>query len=184
MIVNGLALLADPPIKEMFHDKRNAHGVSYGLSEAGYDVRIKQDVTFIPGDYVRQVPPQVQLLCPHSQDPGRIDDGNFCIASTMEYFNMPAELAGEVKDKSTWARHGLSVFNTVIEPGWHGYLTLELVYHGRKPLHIPAGSGIAQVLFYRVSNPARYDGKYQGQGDRPVEPILTTSSRRSAPLTA
>ncbi len=81
---------------------------------------------------------------------------------------MPDCLVGLVKDKSTWARRGLSVFNTVIEPGWKGWLTLELVYHGNEPLHIPAGAGIAQVIFERVENTAAYSGKYQNQEDRPV----------------
>ena len=58
---------------------------------------------------------------------------------------MPRDMVGVVHDKSTWARRGLSVFNTVIEPGWRGKLTLELVYHGGQDLLIPAGSGIYPV---------------------------------------
>lgn len=82
---------------------------------------------------------------------------------------MPDNLVGIVHDKSTWARKGLSVFNTVIEPGWKGFLTLELVYHGSKDLIIPAGSGIAQVIFHELSVDAKYEGKYQNQEDKPVE---------------
>ncbi len=84
---------------------------------------------------------------------------------------MPDYLVGVVHDKSTWARRGLSVFNTVLEPGWKGFLTLELVYHGRDRLHIPAGSGIAQVLFHETMDYASYDGKYQNQADKPVGAI-------------
>ena len=84
---------------------------------------------------------------------------------------MPPNLVGIVHDKSTWARRGLSVFNTVIEPGWKGFLTLELVYHGVEPLHIPAGSGIAQVIFHRTSDHAEYVGKYQNQRNEPVPAI-------------
>ena len=82
---------------------------------------------------------------------------------------MPTTLVGIVHDKSTWARRGLSVFNTVIEPGWKGFLTLELVFNGDKPLDIPAGAGIAQVIFHQTMDRASYDGKYQGQENRPVE---------------
>ena len=64
------------------------------------------------------------------------------------------------------------MFNTVIEPGWKGFLTLELVYHGNEELHIPAGAGIAQVLFHQVKIPALYTGKYQGQADQPIKPIM------------
>ena len=85
---------------------------------------------------------------------------------------MPTWLMGIVHDKSTWARQGLSVFNTVIEPAWKGHLTLELVYHGNQPLHIPAGSGIAQVVFHRLEEQAIYDGRYQGQADKPCPAIF------------
>ena len=82
---------------------------------------------------------------------------------------MPKNMIGIVHDKSTWARRGLSVFNTVIEPDWKGFLTLELVYHGIKPLHIISGSGIAQVIFHQIQSEASYgDGKYQNQADEPV----------------
>ncbi len=146
MIVNGEALLKAKPIVSMMNEKHKFNGVSYGLAEAGYDIRIKQTV----------------WLHPFSK---------FKIASTIDKFAMPYDLVGVVHDKSTWARRGLSVFNTVLEPGWEGYLTLELVYHGWKPLKILGGSGIAQVLFSRIEKPAAYSGKYQHQADRPVDAI-------------
>lgn len=147
MISNGKALLHEAPIKGMLDHKAREHGVSYGLSEAGYDVRIKQEL-FLS------------------------EDARFSLASTVERFDMPKTLVGVVHDKSTWARRGLSVFNTVIEPGWNGWLTLELVYHGCGTLHIPAGAGIAQVLFSHLEWPADYgDGKYQNQENEPVGPI-------------
>lgn len=144
MIVNGSALLKAAPIRGMFDTKHRAHGVSYGLSEAGYDIRIKQEIV---------------LNAEH----------RFTLASAIEEFDMPDNLVGIVHDKSTWARQRLSVFNTVIEPGWRGFLTLELVYHGVIPLYIPAGAGIAQVIFHQTETPASYAGKYQDQPDAPVE---------------
>ena len=161
MICNGEALIFSEPIKNMLHTKEREHGVSYGLAEAGYDIRIKQDVIF---DGVGSLP------CLRVD--GVHNYGRFTLASSIEEFDMPPHLVGIVHDKSTWARHGLSVFNTVIEPGWKGFLTLELVYHGNSTLHIPAGAGIAQVLFHQVMNPALYTGKYQGQADQPIKPIM------------
>lgn len=147
MITNGKGLLHSAPIAGMLDRKVREHGVSHGLSEAGYDVRIKQEL-FLS------------------------EDARFALASTVERFQMPKTLVGVVHDKSTWARMGLSVFNTVIEPGWHGWLTLELVYHGHGTIHIPAGAGIAQVLFHHLEWPADYgNGKYQGQENAPVGPI-------------
>jgi dCTP deaminase len=147
MITNGMGLLHSAPIEDMIDHKAREHGVSYGLTEAGYDIRIKQEM----------------LLS---------ESNRFALASTIERFQMPKTLAAVVHDKSTWARRGLSVFNTVIEPGWFGWLTLELVYHGQGEIHIPAGVGIAQVLFHHLEEPADYgDGKYQNQKDEPVGPI-------------
>lgn len=159
MVINGRALFAMAPLKNMIDEKRKDHGVSYGLSEAGYDIRIKQEIKFSP------LFERVEILVDGEYDN---NEGNFVIASAIEEFDMPPNLVGIVHDKSTWARQGLSVFNTVIEPGWKGFLTLELVYYGRSDLLIPAGAGIAQVIFHEVSVPVSYSGKYQGQEDRPV----------------
>jgi dCTP deaminase len=167
MIINGSQLLALEPIKNMEECKRVAHGTSYGLTEAGYDIRLKQDIRFRFVEYDRGYPPTPYLMV----DSERIY-GRFCLASAIEEFQMPENLVGIVHDKSTLARKGLSVFNTVIEPGWKGFLTLELVFHGSEGVHIPAGSGIAQVLFHELAIPAHYSGKYQNQADRPVEAIM------------
>lgn len=147
MIRNGMALFLSAPIAEMVPEKVKQNGVSWGMSEAGYDVRVKQEIILNPGR-------------------------RFCLASTVERFQMPHDLVGIVHDKSTWARQGLSVFNTVIESGWEGFLTLELVYHGPGELRIAAGSGIAQVIFHVTQERAAYAGKYQGQPDQPVPSIF------------
>lgn len=164
MIYNGQYLLQAAPILSMETTKVSEHGVSYGLGEAGYDIRIKQEITFRPDQGVVVI--DSNLPCGWRKQLGR-----FALASAIEQFQMPNYLTGIVHDKSTWARRGLSVFNTVIEPGWHGFLTLELVYHGQEDLIIPAGSGIAQVMFHGVMASAAYKGKYQFQDDRPVPAI-------------
>lgn len=146
MIVNGYHLWQARPVEPMLSTKERAHGVSHGLAECGYDLRIKQAVTLHPFR-------------------------RFRLASTVERFQMPNTMVGIVHDKSTWARRGLSVFNTVIEGGWSGWLTLELAYHGRGILRIPAGAGIAQVIFHQLSEPAEYAGRYQNQPNRPVAAI-------------
>lgn len=163
MIINRGSLLDAAPIKDMLVAKHTANGVSHGLSEAGYDIRIKQEIIFCKDRAQRRI---ITV-----SDPGVKYEhitGRFALASAIEEFDMPHWLVGVVHDKSTWARRGLSVFNTVIEPGWKGFLTLELVYHGEGVLHIPAGSGIAQVVFSEVSDEVAYDGKYQNQENKPV----------------
>jgi len=165
MIINGEHLLELAPIEGMAASKNKDHGVSWGLSEAGYDIRIKQQVKFIPGYYGNM---RCEVLDGDDYLKAIESESRFTIASAIEKFQMPPTLVGKVHDKSTWARRGLSVFNTVIEPGWNGHLTLELVYHGNELLVIPAGAGIAQVIFFACSMPCHYSGKYQGQPDMPV----------------
>ena len=187
-VINGKSLLARIPIREMFLHKRKAHGTSYGLVEAGYDIRINQEVNFIPPDPVRlaeltydgqksYTDEYYQVLIReafhgYTLVDGKKTLGRMVLASSVEEFDMPADLVGVVHDKSTWARQGLSVFNTVIEPGWKGFLTLELVFHGNKDVVIPAGAGIAQVIFTSLAHDAYYEGKYQHQADMPVPSVF------------
>lgn len=144
MIVNQQALLRAAPIKNMVGDKRRFAGTSWGLTECGYDIRIKQDIWLFPGR-------------------------RFVLGSSIEEFNMPNNLMGRVLNKSTWARRGLDAsMTTNVEPGWKGWLTIELRYMRWKPLFIPSGSGIAQVIFEVIQEPMEYMGKYQNQEDEPV----------------
>ena len=172
MIVNGKSLLEVHPIKGMLDTKVKGRETTHGLGEAGYDIRIKQTILFHPNGYPGWADgPCVATKtrehgCPQK---GTFQLGRFTLASAIEEFDMPDNLVGIVHDKSTWARRGLSVFNTVIEPGWKGFLTLELVYHGQEDLIIPAGSGIAQVIFHRTEERIAYNGRYQNQENRPVE---------------
>lgn len=134
-----------------FIERERFKGTSVGLSPAGYDLR---------------------LVLAENADEHWLAPGEFLLAAAREKFCMPSDLLGLVHDKSTWARRGLSVFNTVIEPGWRGYLTLELVNHGQNTIHLLAGQGIAQVVFHLLDQPTELpypeDGKYMDQGFGPV----------------
>jgi dCTP deaminase len=162
MVVNEYKLLEAKPIVGMVSTKLSSGVTTFGLGEAGYDIRIKQDVTFY------RLFGLIPVVKVSDETRTKRYFGKFTLASAIERFQVPQDLVGIVHDKSTWARRALSVFNTVIEPGWKGYLTLELVYHGRKRLHIPAGSGIAQVLFHATEVKTQYEGRYQNQPNKPV----------------
>jgi dCTP deaminase len=84
---------------------------------------------------------------------------------------MPDDILGVVHDKSSWARRGLTVQNTLIEPGWRGFLTLEITNHSHESIVLKRGMAIAQVVFHRLDEAAErpYSGKYQGQGPGPQE---------------
>lgn len=145
----------DVPLVKPFVGRTREHGVTFGLSSAGYDVRVEFD---------REGEQEVLPLYP----------GQFCLASTIERFSMTNDIVGIVHDKSSWARRGLAVQNTVIEPGWCGWLTLELTNHSREKIILRRGMGIAQVIFHLLDEPTDlpYEGKYQDQERGPVENIM------------
>lgn len=137
-------------VKPIFpiHERTRVFGMTYGLSAAGYDIRVAEDLILF--------------------------SGNFQLASSIEHFDMPNYILGYVKDKSTWARQGLAVQNTVIEPGWKGYLTLELTNHSKKVIEIKAGMPIAQIIFHKLIEATEqpYEGKYQNQEPGAQKPIF------------
>lgn len=132
---------------EPFHKREVHNGMTYGLGPAGYDVRIAETILLKPGA--------------------------FALASTIERFRIPDHIAAFVLDKSSWARRGLSLFNTVLEPGWQGWLTLELANLSRNEIKIESGSPIAQIMFQQLLAPTEqpYKGKYQNQGVGPQPAI-------------
>lgn len=143
MILSGQSI-RERGIFTPFSERTVFNGMSYGLSYAGYDIRIQEDIWLEPKA--------------------------FTLASSMEHFDMPNDLLAQVTDKSSWARQGLSVFNTIIEPGWSGYLTLELVNHNEFELRMQAGDPIAQIILSQIDRPVDkpYAGKYQNQPNHPV----------------
>ena len=130
------------PLRERYLDD---NGNSCGLSIAGYDITADSNVDLQPG--------------------------GFLLSSTCERFLMPRDVVGVVHDKSSLARKGLAVQNTILEPGWRGYLTLELSNHSAYWIRLVVGSAIAQVVFHFLDHPAErpYDGKYQDQEPMPVD---------------
>ena len=130
-----------------FCERIVAHGMSYDLSAAGYDIRIKDEVAILPG--------------------------RFALATTIERITVPNDLLVKLADKSSWARRGIAVQNTIFEPGWKGYPTLELTNHGREIVIIPAGAPIGQLIFHLLDQPTDqpYCGRYQDQPQVPTPAI-------------
>lgn len=131
---------SDTPLLTPFvNEKTIVNGKSYGLSSAGYDVRIAHDLRLYP----RQT----------------------SLAHTVEDFHLPDNVSGLVTDKSTYARMFISAMNTFIDPGFQGNLTLELVNLGERMVDIKAGDPICQILFFWLDEPTDrpYQGKYQHQ---------------------
>jgi dCTP deaminase len=156
-------------IVEPYTEAQNNNGCSNGMSLVGYDITIDQDITFYNFGILK-----FHVLSYREPYWGKVirDSvglGSFAFASSTEHFTMPAGYCGVVYDKSSWARRGLSLFNTIIEPGWKGYLTLELKANKLGITRIKKGTGIAQVLLMAIEDPKQYTGKYQNQENRPIE---------------
>jgi dCTP deaminase len=136
MIIPAQTLRKIRPV-EPFVERTQHNGMTFGLGPAGYDVRCAETVTVV----------------------------RFALASTIERFDMPDDVLAQVCDKSSWARRGISLMNTIIESGWRGYLTIELINHSHTPIEIKAGDPIAQIIFFRLEEPTTlsYSGKYQDQ---------------------
>lgn len=145
-VVSAQTLRMRQPIQP-FVERTKAEGMTYGLGPAGYDVRIAEDFSLASKE--------------------------FRLASTVEHFRMPNDMIAFVYDKSTWARRGLSLFNTVIEPGWDGFLTLELTNHSPDFLNFRRGMPICQIVFHFLdqATDTPYSGKYQHQQAGAVPPI-------------
>lgn len=165
MIVNGKLLLAASPIVGMLTGKEKAGGVTYGLAEVGYDVRIKQGLCFKRDKYGNRI--TVVTDGEYSQR----HIGWAVNVNVIEEFTMPHDLVGIGYPKSSWNRQHLRLGSPVIEPGWNGFLTISLDYAGDSNLIIEPGAGIMQVIFTRLESEAAYQGRYQNQADTIVGAI-------------
>ena len=143
--------ISDLKILEPCFKRYIKNGVSGGLSYAGYDIALDQTLYIVPGSFV--------------------------LGSSVEKFDMPKNVVGFQHDKSTWARRGIAVQATVVEPGWKGYLTIEISNHGLEAILIEAGTPIAQITFHLLDQDSGgYQGKYQNQGRGPQKAIYEEPS--------
>ncbi len=176
-----MSIMPDSWIREMARDQRmiepfverqTREGViSYGLSSYGYDARVSDEFKifhnidaavvdpkdFSPKGFVdRKVP--VCIIPPNS----------FALARTVEYFRIPRDVLVICLGKSTYARCGIIVNVTPLEPEWEGHVTLEFSNTTTLPAKIYANEGAAQFIFLRADKPcdvsyADRKGKYMKQ---------------------
>ena len=92
--------------------------------------------------------------------------GQFVLATTMEYFELPDDLTAFVEGRSSLGRMGLFIQNAGwVDPGFKGEITLELFNANRCAIELRAGRRVGQLVFAKMDSPAivPYNGKYQGQ---------------------
>lgn len=145
--------------------------ISYGLSSYGYDIRVASEFKVFTNVHNLVVDPKdfdersfVDVKAPECIIP----PNSFALARTVERFRIPSDVLVLCVGKSTYARCGIIVNVTPLEPAWEGFLTLEISNTTPLPARIYGGEGIAQLVFFQgdeIPDATYADrrGKYQGQ---------------------
>ena len=176
-----MSVLSDKWIKKMalegmispFQENQVRMGkISYGLSSFGYDARVSDEFkifTNVNGS---------EIVDPKNFKPTNfvtkkvseciIPPNSFVLASTVEYFKIPKDVLVICLGKSTYARCGIIVNVTPLEPGWEGNVTLEFSNTTPLPAKIYANEGVAQFIFLKGNEKPEVTysdrkGKYMGQ---------------------
>ena len=145
--------------------------ISYGLSSYGYDMRIADEFKIVNDAHSGIIDPKdfdEGTLVDFKGDVCIIPPNSFVLARSFEYFRIPRNVLALCIGKSTYARCGLIVNITPLEPQWEGHITIEISNTTPLPVKIYANEGIAQVLFYKADRVCQHSyadksGKYQGQ---------------------
>ena len=174
-------ILADSQIRELvqsrdminpFVEAQKRDGmISYGLSSYGYDARCADDFKIFTNVDNAIVDPKdfsSNSFVERQTDVCVIPPNSFVLCHTVEYFKIPEDVLVICLGKSTYARCGLIVNVTPLEPGWEGHVTLEISNTTPLPAKVYANEGVAQFLFFKGSTPcevsyATRSGKYMGQ---------------------
>jgi dCTP deaminase len=176
-----MALLSDASIRALAHshkmidpfvDRQKRDGaISYGLSSYGYDARVSRSFKIFTNVDSAVVDPKnfsPKSFVDRETDVCIIPPNSFALASTVEYFRIPRDILVICLGKSTYARCGIIVNVTPLEPEWEGHVTLEFSNTTPLPAKIYANEGACQFLFFKGDLPCETSyadraGKYQGQ---------------------
>ena len=177
-----MALLCDSQIRRLigidpFEENLKRPGrVSYGVSSYGYDIRVGSVFKIFTNVNSEIIDPKkfsdgsfvTVDTAKNGKDHVLIPPNSFALCETVEYVSIPREVLAICVGKSTYARCGIIVNVTPIEPEWRGKITLEISNTTPLPAKIYANEGIAQLLFFKSDETcavsyADKNGKYQDQ---------------------
>lgn len=145
--------------------------ISYGVTSYGYDVRVDRHYKVFTNVHGALVDPKnfdARSFVDVVADYCIIPPNSFVLAETVEYIEIPRDILAICIGKSTYARCGVVVNITPLEPEWRGRVTIELSNTTPLPAKIYSGEGIAQMIFFRAAGVCRTSyadkkGKYQDQ---------------------
>jgi dCTP deaminase len=157
---------------EPFVEAQKREGmISYGLSSYGYDARLADEFRIFTNVDNALVDPKNFTHTSFVERKGKeciIPPNSFVLCHTMEYFRVPRDILVICLGKSTYARCGLIVNVTPLEPEWEGHVTLEISNTTPLPAKVYANEGICQFLFLKGNSPCEVSyadraGKYMKQ---------------------
>ena len=157
---------------EPFVESQKREGtISYGLSSYGYDARVSDEFKIFTNIDSATVDPKAfssSSFVDRKTDVCVIPPNSFVLARTVEYFRIPRDVLVICLGKSTYARCGIIVNVTPLEPEWEGHVTLEFSNTTPLPANIYANEGACQFLFLKGNEPCEVSdkdraGKYMGQ---------------------
>ncbi|MTI08275.1 dCTP deaminase [Curvivirga aplysinae] len=157
---------------EPFVDSQKREGIiSYGVSSYGYDARVSDEFMIFTNVDNAVVDPKnfsEQTFVNRKTDVCIIPPNSFVLARTVEYFRIPRDTLVVCLGKSTYARCGIIVNVTPLEPEWEGHVTLEFSNTTPLPAKIYANEGACQFLFFQGDEAPQVSykdraGKYMGQ---------------------
>ncbi|WP_430396845.1 dCTP deaminase [Ferrovibrio sp.] len=157
---------------EPFVEAQKREGtISYGLSSYGYDARVAREFKIFTNVNSAVVDPKQfspSSFVDFDTDVCVIPPNSFALARTVEYFRIPRDVLVICLGKSTYARCGIIVNVTPLEPEWEGHVTLEFSNTTPLPAKIYANEGACQFLFLKGDQPCETSyrdraGKYMGQ---------------------
>jgi dCTP deaminase len=145
--------------------------ISYGLSSYGYDLRVAGEFKVFTNVFNTVVDPKdfdPKSFVDVYSDACIVPPNSFALARSVEYFRIPRGILTICLGKSTYARCGIIVNVTPLEPEWEGHITLEISNTTPLPARIYANEGLAQVVFLRATDLCEVSyadrkGKYQAQ---------------------
>jgi dCTP deaminase len=163
--------MIEPFSAEQVRQIDNKKIISYGLSSYGYDVRCSNEFKIFTNVNSAWVDPKAfdeKSFIDVQADICIIPPNSFVLTRTIEYFHIPRHIMTICLGKSTYARCGIIVNVTPLEPEWEGNVTLELSNTTPLPAKIYANEGIAQIIFLESDQICEVSykdrgGKYQGQ---------------------
>ncbi|MDC0344536.1 dCTP deaminase [Alphaproteobacteria bacterium] len=164
-----------------FVERQHGEGlISYGLSSYGYDARVASEFKVFTNVDNATVDPKAfsnKGFVDRDTDVCIIPPNSFALARTVEYFKIPRDVLVVCVGKSTYARCGIIVNVTPLEPEWEGHVTLEFSNTTPLPAKIYAGEGACQFLFFKGNEACETSykdrtGKYMGQRGVTLPEIL------------